>query len=51
VHLLPYHRFGESKYAKLGRAFDCVGSTPERETVEEIKAELESHRLRVMVGG
>ena len=51
VHLLPYHRLGESKYARLGREYNCDGFTPEKEEVDEIKAALKSHGLEVMVGG
>ncbi len=51
VHLLPYHRLGESKYVKLGREYDCAGFTPEKEAVDEIRAVFESHNLRVMIGG
>jgi pyruvate formate lyase activating enzyme len=51
VHLLPYHRLGESKYARLGREYDCDGFTPEKEEVDRIRAVFESHNLRVMVGG
>jgi len=51
VHLLPYHRLGESKYAKLGREYGCDGFTPEKGEVDEIKAVFESHSLVVMIGG
>ena len=51
VHLLPYHRLGESKYAKLGRKYGCEGFTPEKEEIDEIKAVFESHNLTVMIGG
>jgi pyruvate formate lyase activating enzyme len=51
VHLLPYHRLGESKYSKLGRKYTCEGFTPEREKVEEIQHVLQSYHLKVMVGG
>ena len=51
VHLLPYHRLGESKYAKLGREYGCVGFTPEKEEIDEIRTVFESHNLMVMIGG
>jgi pyruvate formate lyase activating enzyme len=51
VHLLPYHRLGESKYAKLGREYGCEGFTPEKHEVQEIKSVFESHNLTVMIGG
>ena len=51
VHLLPYHRLGESKYSKLGRQYSCEGFTPDREKVEEIRQVLQSHLLKVSIGG
>ncbi len=51
VHLLPYHRFGESKYSKLGREYICTGFTPDVKTVEKIKNMLESFNLHVFIGG
>jgi len=51
VHLLPYHRLGESKYTKLGREYSCEAFTPEKETVDEIKRTFESYDLKVMIGG
>lgn len=51
VHLLPYHRLGESKYSKLGMDYTFEGFTPEKEQVEDIKNTLESYGLKVMVGG
>ncbi len=51
VHLLPYHRLGESKYSKLGMDYTFEGFTPEKEQVEDIKNMLESYGLKVMVGG
>jgi pyruvate formate lyase activating enzyme len=26
VHLLPYHKFGEDKYARLGKAYPLTGA-------------------------
>ena len=51
VHLLPYHRLGESKYAKLGREYGCVGFTPDKDEIEEIRTVFETHNLMVMIGG
>jgi pyruvate formate lyase activating enzyme len=51
VHLLPFHRLGESKYARLHREYQCEGYTPEDRTIEGIRKQLESHGLRVKVGG
>jgi pyruvate formate lyase activating enzyme len=51
VHLLPYHRLGESKYAKLDREYRCEGATPDDELVERLTTLLESRGLKVTVGG
>jgi pyruvate formate lyase activating enzyme len=51
VHLLPYHRLGESKYSKLGRAYACEGATPDQEAVNSVRRILESYGLVVQVGG
>jgi pyruvate formate lyase activating enzyme len=51
VHVLPYHRLGESKYSKLDRQYVCEGYTPEQEEVDEIRRIFEERDLRVMVGG
>jgi pyruvate formate lyase activating enzyme len=51
VHLLPYHRLGESKYAKLDREYRCEAVTPDDELVERLVSLLESRGLRVTVGG
>ena len=51
VHLLPYHRFGESKYAKLGKEYSFTALTPAGEEVRELKGILESHGISVKIGG
>jgi pyruvate formate lyase activating enzyme len=51
VHLLPYHRLGESKYGKLNRDYRFEGFTPDEETVERLTRILEKRGLRVMIGG
>jgi pyruvate formate lyase activating enzyme len=51
VHLLPYHRLGESKYSKLGKAYSCEGGTPDQEAVENVRKTLASYGLEVQVGG
>lgn len=51
LHLLPYHRLGESKYAKLGKVFACRAVTPGDETVGAIRKHLESYGLTVKIGG
>lgn len=51
VHLLPYHRFGESKYKKLGRSYTVRAFTPDKETINSLRGILESHGIVVKVGG
>ncbi|HEB29687.1 MAG TPA: glycyl-radical enzyme activating protein [Spirochaetes bacterium] len=51
VHLLPYHRFGESKYAKLNRDYTCKAYTPDDDLVEELKGLIGSYGLEVKIGG
>lgn len=51
VHLLPYHRLGESKYRKLGKEYSFQAFTPGNEMIEEIMGILESYNLVVKVGG
>jgi len=51
IHLLPYHRFGEPKYKKLGRKYICTAVTPSKEKIEEVKSRLESNGFIVEIGG
>jgi pyruvate formate lyase activating enzyme len=51
VHLLPYHRFGESKYTKLNRDYSCTAYTPDDDLVEELKGLIGSYGLEVKIGG
>jgi len=52
VHLLPYHRLGESKYSQLGRNYKLKGTTPPTEsTIFRLKEIVESYNLKVCVGG
>ena len=51
VHLLPYHRFGESKYAKLNRDYSCAAYTPDDDMVESLKKLIGSYGLEVKIGG
>jgi len=51
LHLLPYHRLGESKYYKIGRDFTCEAYTPDEEYVAELKRKLEADGFTVKVGG
>lgn len=51
IHLLPYHRLGESKYRKLGREYDCEAYTPDERTVQELQRLLETRGFEVKIGG
>jgi pyruvate formate lyase activating enzyme len=52
VHLLPYHRLGETKYERLGRADKSVHiQPPSEERVLELKQVFESLGLTAYVGG
>jgi len=55
VHLLPYHRLGQGKYAALDRPYDLRGlKTPSSERMEAIASELQSlspdAHIRVITG-
>jgi pyruvate formate lyase activating enzyme len=52
IHLLPYHRFGENKYALLGRDYP-MGDTPvlAKEAAEALKRVVEAQGLRCLIGG
>lgn len=52
LDLLPYHRFGTSKYTNLDRRYRLDGLTsPADELVEHLKAMLEDMGLECRVGG
>ncbi|UCB42952.1 MAG: glycyl-radical enzyme activating protein, partial [Dehalococcoidales bacterium] len=52
VHLLPYHRLGESKYDSLEKSGDTVYITPSSEEhMAELKQIVESFELAVYIGG
>jgi pyruvate formate lyase activating enzyme len=52
LHLLPYHRLGEAKYARLGRRYCLQGAVAlPAERVAELQALVERTGLRVKVGG
>ena len=53
IHLLPYHRFGEGKYANLGRDYP-MGDTkvPDNSTMEALKSSvIKAANLRCQIGG
>jgi pyruvate formate lyase activating enzyme len=52
INLLPYHRLGEPKYARLGQEYTLSGMislTPER--IASIRSTMENFGLRVRIGG
>ena len=52
VDLLPYHRFGEATYGRLGRTY-ALSEIPlvSGERLEELAGVLRAHDLQVQVGG
>jgi len=51
IHLLPYHRFGEGKYAALGREY-TMGDTATDSPMEALKAAvLNTTSLHCQIGG
>lgn len=51
VNLLPYHRFGESKYEKMGRKYTCQAYTPGDEEMRRLQALVESTGVPCKLGG
>lgn len=52
LHLLPYHRLGQDKYAALGREYTMADAVPlEKNRIEELKAASEGFGLEVQIGG
>lgn len=52
IHLLPYHTFGENKYALLGQAYPMDGvPNLSKEKQEELKAVIEGLGLQCVIGG
>jgi pyruvate formate lyase activating enzyme len=52
VHLLPYHRLGETKYARMERPTESISvQPPGDEYMEKIKEVFESFGLIVKLGG
>ena len=52
VHLLPYHRLGETKYERMGKPGGCVPiGPPSDERMEALKKIFESYGLSVTIGG
>lgn len=52
IHILPFHKAGEGKYAALNRENPMKGiNPPSPERVAEVKAEFESRGFQVIIGG
>jgi pyruvate formate lyase activating enzyme len=52
IHILPFHRAAEGKYAALKLKNPMEGvNPPSPEQVTKIKEEFESHGFRVIIGG
>ncbi|GHU14451.1 glycyl-radical enzyme activating protein [Spirochaetia bacterium] len=51
MHFLPYHRYGEKKYEKLGVAYDFKAYTPSGEQMERLKEVVSGYDLSVHIGG
>ena len=52
LHLLPYHRLGQDKYAGLGREYTLVGITPPTdEHMQKLLATAAQTGLHVQIGG
>ena len=54
VHLLPYHDVGKDKHSRMGSTYNPQRfqmAPPSEETIERCKQQLESHGIRVIIGG
>ena len=51
IHLLPYHRLGESKNESLGKTMDLSIQVPSEEHMEHLKGIVESFGLYCQIGG
>ena len=52
VHLLPYHRYAQDKYARLGRAYVLAGLMPPKdERMQELAELVRSHGPACQIGG
>ncbi|MEG0766723.1 MAG: glycyl-radical enzyme activating protein [Clostridia bacterium] len=52
LHLLPYHRLGQDKYAGLGRAYTLENLTPPaRETMQRLLQVVQAAGLTGQIGG
>ena len=52
VQLMPFHQFGESKYAFLGKEYSYAGVKPlHKEELEDYKKVFEDNGIHVQIGG
>ena len=52
LHLLPYHTYGENKYALLGRIYPMGETAPvSEEKMEQLKATVEAQGFECQIGG
>jgi len=52
MELLPYHKFGENKYERLGQKYALTGlKIPSDEHMQNIKRAMEGYRLNIQIGG
>jgi pyruvate formate lyase activating enzyme len=52
VHLLPYHRYAQDKYARLGREYALAGLMPPKdEHMHELAERVRSHGPACQIGG
>ena len=51
VHLMPYHRLGESKNESLGKDMDLSVEIPDQVYMEGLKMLVESYGLKAQIGG
>ena len=52
IHLLPYHTYGENKYALLGRQYGMPEiKSPSEEEMQHLKELVEQQNFRCVIGG
>ena len=51
IHLLPYHKMGESKNESLGKTADMSIKVPSDEHMQNLKALIESYGIQTQIGG
>lgn len=52
IHLLPFHQYGRAKYKAIGKEYTLMNlKTLIDDEINNIKEKMESHNLKVFVGG